>query len=45
MIHALKTIPEYFEASAAGIPCAIRTRGEVMEPIHYESGAPVYERK
>lgn len=26
-------------------PCAIRTRGKLMEPIHYENGAPVYERK
>ena len=26
-------------------PCAIRARGELMEPVHYESGAPVYDRK
>lgn len=102
MIHALKTAPKYFEASAAGVkgfevrrndrpysigdyvalnewsiegytgrctlhriiyiladeelckegyitlglePCAIRTRGELMELIHYESGVPVYDRK
>lgn len=25
--------------------CAIRTRGELMKPIHYESGVPVYDRK
>lgn len=26
-------------------PCAIRARGELMEPVHYESGPPVYDRK
>ncbi len=101
MIHALKTEPAYFEASAAGIkrfevrkndrpyspgdyaalnewngecytgkctlhkivyilsdpeyckegyiilglePCAIRTRGEMQEPIPCNRGVPVYER-
>lgn len=102
MIHALKTAPQYFEDSAAGVksfevrrndrpynigdyvalnewsiegytgrctlhkivyilenedfckegyvilglePCAIRTRGERMELISSERGAPIYGRK
>lgn len=101
MIHALKTAPVHFEASAAGVkgfevrkndrpynagdyvalnewsnegytgrctlhkivyilsdpeyckegyvvlglePCAIRTRGEIQEPIPSNRGVPVYER-
>ena len=101
MIHALKTAPVHFEASAAGVkgfevrkndrpynagdyvalnewnnegytgrctlhkivyilsdpeyckegyvvlglePCAIRTRGEMRDPIPCERGVPVYER-
>lgn len=99
MIHELKTMPAYFEASAAGVksfevrkndrpynigdyvaqnewdgerytgrctlhriiyilsdtefckegyvilqlePCSIRARGEQLEPVHFECGAPVY---
>lgn len=101
MVHALKTLPQFFEASAEGIksfevrknnrpyqpgdyvalnewnnegytgrctlqkivyilsdteyckegyvvlglePCAIRTRGEMREPITSNRGVPVYER-
>ena len=101
MIHALKTLPEFFKASAAGVksfeirkndrpyqigdyvalnewngeqytgkcvlhrivyilsdpeyckegyvvlglePCAIRTQGEMQEPIPSNRGVPVYER-
>lgn len=27
------------------VPCSIRARGELMAPVHYESGPPVYDRK
>lgn len=46
MIHALKILPEFFKAMAAGTPCAI---GEIRESRRMLQGrseeVPVYDRK